>query len=233
MKGTKMTSTYCTRLSLLGMTLIAVVMVGCFDNDTVVNNNQIVGSGKLVTQVRTAGTFSGIQVTNFAKVTITQDTVEQLSIVSDDNIIDHVGTVVNGGNLIVGLDNGSYNNVTVKVYASMKAINRLESVGTADFTATGPIQTDSILCRITGAGTITLSGTATFEQVEIIGAGSVHNFDLVASRCSTLISGSGTVEVNATSRLDAIIAGTGSIVYAGSPQIIQQSVTGVGSVRPR
>jgi hypothetical protein len=233
MKGTKMSSTYCTRLSLLGKILIAVVMVGCSDNDTVVNNNQIVGSGRLVNQVRSVGTFSGIQVTNFAKVIITQDTVEQLRIVSDDNIIDHVGTIVNGDNLVVGLDNGSYNNVTVKVYVSMKVIERLESVGTADFSTTGPIQTDSILCRITGAGTITLSGTATFEQVEIIGAGTVHNFDLVVSRCSTLISGSGAIEVNATSSLDAVIAGTGSIVYAGSPQTVQQTVTGVGSVRPR
>ena len=215
------------------MTFVVAFMYGCTKDDTVVNNNQIVGSGRIVAQVRTVGTYSGIQVTNFAKVIITQDTVEQLRIESDDNIIDHILTSVNGGILMVGLDNGSYNNVTVNVYASMKTIKRLESVGTAEFSTTNPIQTDSILCRITGAGTITLVGTATFEQVEIIGAGSIHNFDLVATRCTTTISGSGTIEVNVTSRLDAIIAGTGSIVYAGNPQTVQQSVSGVGSVRPR
>jgi hypothetical protein len=215
------------------MTFVVAFMYGCTKDDTVVNNNQIVGSGRIVAQVRTVGTYSGIQVTNFAKVIITQDTVEQLRIESDDNIIDHILTSVNGGILMVGLDNGSYNNVTVNVYASMKTIKHLESVGTAEFSTTNPIQTDSILCRITGAGTITLVGTTTFEQVEIIGAGSIHNFDLVATRCTTTISGSGTIEVNVTSRLDAIIAGTGSIVYAGNPHTVQQSVSGVGSVRPR
>jgi hypothetical protein len=228
-----MPSSHYKRLYILEMLVIAAVMVGCSDNDTVVNNNQIVGSGRLVTQVRNVGAFNGIQVTNFAKVVITQDTVEQVRIVSDDNIIDHVGTVVNGSNLVVGLDNGSYSNITVNVYASMKTIKRLESMGTADFSVASPVQSDSIHCRITGAGSVTLSGTATFEQVEIIGAGTIHNFGLVASNCTTLISGSGIIEVNVTSRLDAIIAGTGSIVYDGSPLTVQQSVSGVGSVKPR
>ncbi len=233
MKGMHMHTSRSKNLLFFGMSFVVAFMFGCAKDDTVVNNNQIIGSGRIVSQVRTIGTFSGIQVTNFAKVIITQDTVEQLRIESDDNIIDHVLTSVNGGILMVGLDNGSYNNVTVNVYTSMKTIKRLESVGTAEFSTTNPIQTDSILCRITGAGTITLVGTATFEQVEIIGAGSIHNFDLVATRCVTTISGSGTIEVNVTSRLDAIIAGTGSIVYAGNPQTVQQLVSGVGSIRPR
>jgi len=222
-----------TNLRFFGLLLFVVFNFACTKNDTVVNNNQIIGSGKLVTQVRSVGSYSGIQVTNFAKVIITQDTSEQLSIESDDNIINHVVTAVSGGVLMVGLDNGSYSNVTVNVYASMKSIKSLESVGTADFSTTNLVQTDSILCRITGAGTMTLKGSATFEQVEIIGAGTVHNFDFVAAHCATTISGSGTVEINVTSRLDAVIAGTGSIVYAGSPQSVQQSITGVGSVRPR
>lgn len=218
---------------LLGMTFVAALLVGCSRDDAVVNNDQIVGSKKLVTRVRTVGTFNGIQVTNFAKVIITQDTVEQLRIESDDNVIEHVLTSVSGGILVVGLENGSYNGVTVNVYASMKTIKRLESTGAAEFSTTNPLQTDSILCRITGTGTFTLTGSVSFEQVEIIGAGTIHDFDLVASHCVTTISGSGAIEVNATSRLDAFITGTGSIVYDGHPQTVQQIVTGVGSVKPR
>jgi hypothetical protein len=218
---------------LFGVTLVVVLLVGCSKDDVVVNNNQIVGSGKLVTQIRIVDTYNGIQVTNFAKVAITQDTVEQLRIESDDNVIEHVLTSVSRGTLVVGLENGSYNNVTVNVYASMKSIKRLESVGAADFSTTNLLQTDSILCRITGTGTITLTGNAFFEQVEIIGAGSIHNFDLVANHCVTTIAGSGAIEVNAASRLDAFITGTGSIVYDGHPQTVQQIVTGVGSVKPR
>jgi hypothetical protein len=213
--------------------VVVTLLTGCTKNEMVVGNNQIVGSGTLVSQERSVASFNGIQVTSFAKVIITQDTVEHLRIESDDNVINLVITSLNGSNLVVGLKNGSYNNVTVNVYVSMKTVRRLESVGTADFSTTNPIQTDSLVCRITGVGNITLTGTTVYEQVEIVGAGNVHNFDLISSRCVTTISGSGNIEVNATARLDAIIAGAGSIVYAGNPQTVQQSVTGVGSIRPR
>jgi hypothetical protein len=113
----------------------------------------------------------------------------------------------------------------------MKSINRLECIGAAEFLTDGQIQTDSILCRITGTGKITLKGSATSERVEIVGAGDVHNFDLVSSRCSALISGAGNIEVNVTQELDAVIAGTGNIIYSGNPPSVRQTVTGVGSVK--
>jgi hypothetical protein len=233
LKGTHMNTSFGKLIIVFALTTATTLLPGCTKNETVVGNNQIVGSGKLVSQERSAASFNGIQITNFANVIVTQDTVEHLRIESDDNVINLIMTSVNGSNLVVGLENGSYNNVTVNVYVSMKTVRRLESVGTADFSTTNPIQTDSLVCRITGAGNITLTGTTVYEQVEIVGAGNVHNFDLISSRCATTISGSGNIEVNATARLNAIIAGAGSIVYAGNPQTVQQSVTGVGSIRPR
>jgi hypothetical protein len=123
--------------------------------------------------------------------------------------------------------------VTINVYANMKTIDRLECVGTADFVTTGPIKADAITCRITGAGSMTISGTATNQTVEVTGTGDVHNFGLISSRCSATITGVGSLEVNATQQLDAIVSGTGSIVYAGSPTVVNKTVVGVGSVRPK
>ena len=171
--------------------------------------------------------------TNFGKVHITQDMVESLRIESDDNIIGRVKTTVNNDVLVVGLENGSYSNVTVNVYASMRRIRSLESVGAADFLSSTPVHTDTIVCRITGAGSIALSGTADEESVEIVGAGNVRNFGLESSHCFVSISGTGSVEVTATRQLDALIAGTGSIVYGGNPAVVHQSITGTGSIQPR
>jgi hypothetical protein len=204
---------------------------GCSDNPT--GPDQIIGSGTLVSEQRSVAAFTGIRVTGIGNVRITQDTVESLRIEADDNIIDRVTTSVNSGVLLVGLEQGSYNNVTINVYASMTTITRLEIVGAGDFRVTAPLQTDEIECRITGAGNITLSGTATDQTIVITGAGSVHNFDLVSATCSATISGTGSVEVNVTQQLDATISGTGSIVYAGNPPVVHSSVTGVGSIQPR
>lgn len=216
-----------------GLVTAIVLLSGCSKNDNPVDSSQITGSGKLVSESRVVGTFNGIQVTNFAKVFITQDTVESLRIESDDNIIDRVLTSVNNNTLVVGLRDGSYNKVTVNVYASMKSIKLLESTGAADFSSTNSIRADSLLYKVTGSGSLTISGTTNYESIEIIGSGDVHNFSLVSSFCTIMISGAGNVEANVTQQLNAVIAGTGKITYDGNPAVVHQTISGVGVIQPR
>ena len=184
----------------------------------------------MVSQQRASDPFTGIQVTGVGKVIIKQDTVQTLVVRADDNIIERVTTSVNNGILVVGLQQGSYNSITININASMKAIDRLECIGTAEFLNSGQIQTDSLVCKITGAGKITLTGTAARQTVQITGAGDVHNFGLASSRCLAMISGAGNVEVNVTQQLDAIISGTGNITYTGGPQVVNKTITGIGNI---
>jgi hypothetical protein len=215
------------------VTAFGLMMSGCKENKTIVGADQIFGSGKLVTQHRNATGFTGTSVTNIGTVVITQDTVEGVTIETDDNILDRVKTQIVGNVLYVGLQDGSYKNVTLRVYVSVKEIELLEVTGAGDFSVSTPIHVGEIVCRITGAGTITLAGTSSSETVEIQGAGTVNNIGLVTSRCSVVISGTGNVEVNVTDRLDATITGTGSIIYAGNPPVVNQTILGVGSIRPQ
>ncbi len=218
---------------LAALGVFVLLLVGCEKNETIVGNDRIVGSGRIVSQVRIVGSFDEIQVKNIAKVIITQDSVESLHVEADDNVIGLVQTSVSEGTLFVGLPEDSYNNVTVRVHASMRNISRLESLGAADFSTANSIHTDSIACRIKGAGSITLAGTADYELVEIIGAGDVHNFNLTSLVCTASIAGAGSIEVHTTQQLDAVITGTGTITYVGNPAVVHQTITGVGSIRPR
>ena len=215
----------------VALVMMTFLSLGCSRDDNVVGRNQITGSGKLVSESRVVGTFDGIQVTNFANVVIKQDTIESLRIEADDNIIDDVMTSLNGTSLVVGLRNGSYNNVTVNVYVSMKNIKLLESTGSAEFSTVNSIQTDSLSCIITGAGSITLAGKTNYEKIVITGSGNVHNANLVSSYCGVTISGAGSVEAQVTMQLDAIIAGSGTIIYSGNPAIVHQSISGTGVIR--
>jgi hypothetical protein len=226
-----MRNSYVILVLAVGFMMMILLSWGCSKNGDVVDSNQITGSGKLVSEYRDVGTYTGIQVTNFAKVVIRQDTIESLRIESDDNIINDVMTSLNGTTLVVGLRDGSYNNVTVNVYASMKNIKLLESTGASDFSTVNSIQTDSLTCRITGAGSMNLAGKTIYENIEIIGSGSVHNSNLVSSFCSVTISGAGSVETQVTQQLDAVIAGSGTIVYTGNPAVVHQSISGIGVVR--
>jgi len=218
-------------LLMLGLITSILFFNGCTKNDNTVDNDRIDGSGKLVSESRPIGTFTGIQVTNFASVFITQDTVTSLRIESDDNILDRVSTTLNGNTLVVGLRDGSYGSITVRVYVSMANVRLLESTGAAQFTSSNPIRTDSLTCRITGTGNISLTGTVNYENLLIIGSGDIHNANLISSFCSVTISGTGNVEASASRQLDATISGIGNITYFGNPSVVHQVVSGIGVIR--
>jgi hypothetical protein len=224
---------YIKGIIVFGLSLMIVLCGGCFDYENSVSNNGITGSGKLISQMRIVDSFTGMQVTNFARIFITQDSLESLRIEADENIIDLVITSVKDSILRVGLKDSSYNNVTVNVYASMKSIKLLESRGAADISTTIPIKTDTIVCKICGAGTISLAGTAIYEAAEIVGAGSIKNFDLAVSRCAVSVSGAGNIEVNVSDQLDAMINGAGTITYDGNPPVVHQTIFGVGSIQKK
>jgi hypothetical protein len=208
---------------------MGLLPAGCTHSPTSPHDT-IVGSGKMISEQRDVGAFEGIQVTGYADVVITQGSLEALRVEADDNILPRVQTSVQNGTLVVALEEGSYSKITVNVYVSMKTIERLECTGAADFTVTGPVSLNDFVCRITGTGHVTLTGSAVTQTVLISGSGTVHNFGLVTSRTTVQISGAGTVEVHALEELSAVISGAGNIVYAGDPPVVHQTVSGVGSI---
>ena len=78
---------------------------------------------------RASGTDSGIQLIGVGKVYVTQDSVESLRIESDDSIIGFVETNVPGGVLAIQLRDGSYNNIMLRIYATVKRPGLLSCSG--------------------------------------------------------------------------------------------------------
>ena len=48
---------------------------------------------------------------------------------------------------------------------------------------------------------------------------------------SSVISGSGSINVNANDRIEAVISGSGSINYGGNASVVEKKITGSGRVR--
>ena len=67
-------------------------------------------------------------------------------------------------------------------------------------------------------------------DVTVSGSGTVQFPQLVVNDVRALVSGSGTIFITATKRLDASVSGSGSILYAGNPQDAKKSVTGAGAI---
>jgi hypothetical protein len=216
---------------LLSLAVAAVIVYGCHDMST--SPDQIVGSGRIVSRQQQFEPFTGIHLTGVGSVYITQDPTQSFRLEADDNIIDRVITTVDNNVLTIGIQPGSYSQITINVYVSMKSVELLEISGTGSFSMTEPIQTDALTCRIQGEGSMTLRGSADDQIVEIQGVGDVHSFDFEAARCTVVLSGTGSAEVKATQSLDATVSGVGSIVYDGNPHELNQHVSGVGTIHPR
>jgi hypothetical protein len=213
--------------------LVFVALLACSCHDVATSPDQIVGSGRIVSQQRTLESFSGVHLTGIGSVYVTQDPTQSFRLEADDNIIDRVTTTVDNNVLTIGLQPGSYSKITINVFVSMKSVELLQLTGTGSFSTTNALQSKTLTCGIDGAGSMTLRGTATEQVVQVQGTGEVHSFDLTSTRCTVSLSGTGSVEVTATQHLDAAISGVGSIVYGGNPPELIQRISGVGSIHKR
>jgi len=205
-----------------------LAIAGCLDHGT--DDQRIYGSGNLISQNRPVRDFSAVSVEGSADVQLIPSETTALSIEADDNIIDKVITEVENGKLHIYLEKGSYTNITVKAYVSMKKLEGIECKGSASFVTSKPFTMDYIKCLVNGTASIKLSGTANKEVIEINGTGNISNYALEAREAVVNISGTGAVQVTAIDKLDATISGTGSIIYAGDPPVVNQKIFGVGSI---
>ena len=79
------------------------------------DNEQTQGSGNVVTDDRTTGEFTQIDIRDAFEVTIRQGNQHQVLIRADDNVLSRINTSTSGGVLTVRLGNGSFRNVPSKL----------------------------------------------------------------------------------------------------------------------
>jgi hypothetical protein len=196
--------------------------------------------------------FTGIDMSTFGKVVITQGEDESLTIKGSDNVVPLVKTTVRGGVLAIELDEninplGVNNaeevlsfNITVKDMSSLALSGLAEvemgslstSTLTLDMSGAGHVQLSELAVQdveitVSGLGGIEVTGEATHATIDIPGAGEVDAGDLECQTADVTISGLGTATVWVTDELTGTISGAGNVRYYGDPVTNTQS-TGLG-----
>ena len=131
-------------------------------------------------------------------------------------------TVIVGApqSVVVRADSNLINHVTTGVVAGTLVIG-----DTGSFTARTPMSV-----TVSGSGLLYAAGTATRLDVTLSGEGQAQLSGLTARDVHAVVTGSGLIQVTATTSLDAAVPGDGSITYAGNPPQVTTSVTGTGSI---
>src|SRR5512136_2368361 len=124
------------------------------------------GSGNVVTETRQVTGFDGVTVTGAGNILIDQSGAESLTITTDDNLLQYITTEVRGGKLVIefakGLIFDRVKELTFNIGA--KNLNSVEANGAANVQGKN-IATEKLSIKLNGASAITLSGTATEQDV--------------------------------------------------------------------
>jgi len=189
------------------------------------------GSGIAATQTRAVAPFSSLDLAGSNIVTVTVGAPQSVVVHADTNLLADITTRVAAGTLIIG-DTGSFTaRAPMSVQVSVPVLTTLKLSGSGQISVTG-INTPRLTVTLPGSGILNAAGTATQLYITLGGSGEAQLGQLIARDVHAVVSGSGLIQLTATTSLNAAVPGTGTILYSGNPSQVTTSVTGTGTVTP-
>lgn len=211
---------------------------------------------KFIKQEREVKNYNGVVAGGPIHVIITLGSTEGIRFEGDAEAIATLITEVKESMLIIRPKNSwtswarVYENKKITAYVSAKTIRSLTMSGNGSITVNGKIkeaglaasvsgsgsisagaEVDSFTGVISGSGNLNFSGTANDASIVVSGSGSFTKKGFSVANLSSVISGSGSVNVNVDHNIEAVISGSGSINYGGNATIVEKNITGSGRVR--
>jgi hypothetical protein len=213
----------------LSFAISAVLLTGC--HDTISNpDTTIRGSGRVVSESRSLDTCEGVTIKSIGEVYVTQAETQSIRIEADDNIMKDVTAENQNGILVVGLKSGSYSNITLRTYVSLKNIRFLSIEGAGNIETVAPIAFPSLSCIINGAGNITLRGQGDNISCILNGAGNFNAKLFTAKNFTVILNGAGNCTATVAETLDATVNGIGTVTYYGNPTSVKTVIGGLGHI---
>ncbi|MGZ4357070.1 MAG: head GIN domain-containing protein [Gaiellaceae bacterium] len=208
----------------LGLLAAAAVVAGCGSTSKTTH-----GSGNVVTASRDVPSFTKIDFTGAASVSISVGKKTAVAIRGDDNIVPLIRTDVRGDTLVISEKHGFSTENGLDIRVSTPALDSSILSGAGSVTADG-INAKSFAADVRGAGRLQLAGQTKSLDVDVSGVGSVELGRLIARDARVTLSGTGSIRVYATGTLDATVNGVGSITYGGNPAQVSSHVNGLGAI---
>jgi hypothetical protein len=173
------------------------------------------GNGNTTTQVRPLERFSGVNIDFVAEVLVTVGESPGIEIVTDDNILPHIGTRIRGGKLLVSQDRWIQPSATPVIRITTPMLARVETSGYSDVEVTGV--SGPRFAVDAGVGKVRVLGES--DRIRLVTkTGTIDASQLTAETAEIQITSSGTVFVSAA-ELETDLSERAKVVYAGEPVI--------------
>lgn len=226
--------------------LIAMVAslftTGCF-------RHEIEGNGLLITETRSAGSFTHVSSEGDFEVYIANGQTCTVEVEAESNLQPYILAEVHSSELVVKVRDRRdiETNFPVKIFVTLPVLTGISLTGSGNIrcdstrandihialSGSGDIYleayTNQLKAAVSGSGDIFLDGETHETDFDISGSGSISSFGMEQDTCFADISGSGSMYLFVTDFLDVRISGSGTIYYKGTP-VINTQITGSGSV---
>ncbi len=181
---------------------------------------------------RSLDTFTAIKLVCSADLYITQGNQQQVKVVADERIMDHVSTEVENGVLIVDVKKNNFRRIeTLDVYITVAQLDMIKTMGSGDIygkdTFSGKdmeivikgsgnvdfnFDVQNLELGVYGSGDIDISGVRGTLGIVVSGSGDIEAESLKLESCSVKVNGSGDIELSGkTNELIVGVNGSGDI----------------------
>jgi len=217
-------------VSLLALSILACQVAGIGDS------TMISSSGNVVPQEYALTGFDVVDISHSFNVVVTQGESYSVLVRVDDNLVEHLNVVKQGNTLKIGLKpnrNYTVRNATLEAEVSMPALSGVEASGSSDATITGFESTKALHVDLSGSSTAVMTGSAGDVTINTSGSSEADLAKFPVGNASVNASGSSTVTVNLSGRLDVDASGGSDVFYLGSPTLGNIDTSGTSSVEPK
>lgn len=198
--------------------------------------DKIRGNGTVKTENRAAGMFNSVDVSGNIQVFVKQDSVHQVRIETDENLMDHIIIKTEGDQLVIKpRDNSNLSGSKgIKVYVSSPVFTGLEASGASEITSENILSSESLVIDLTGASEanvnvkspkvsaeasgaskIVLKGQTKDLLIKGTGASHAHCFELSAENVDVDVAGASSAEIFASVKIIADASGASHVKYKG------------------
>ncbi|MBQ0733127.1 head GIN domain-containing protein [Aquimarina celericrescens] len=215
---------------------------------------KVSGNGDMVTKNRSTSDYDEVKVKGNLDVSLVSGSEGQISIEGESNLIEHIRTEVEGDVLKIYVEKEYWlkpsKGKKLLVTVPFEDLTKVTLAGSGDINSSDVIKASNFKTGIsgsgdikliidaqnsegyvTGSGDLTLSGTSNNFDCKVTGSGDLMAFGLNSKEVIASITGSGDIEVTATSSIKARITGSGDINYKGNPEREDKKVSGSGDIR--
>lgn len=196
-------------------------------------------------ETRTVGAFTEISLGGSSRVVVKQGSPQSVAVEGSKEDLADFETIVQGSQLRLkfrdqeGRMFNNKNHGPVTVYVTAPRLSALRVGGSGKLEVNGGLQAEALTLAVSGSGDllvpelkagrlettvsgsgdVTVSGTATSNDIRISGSGKVKAHDLKTETSRARISGSGDAHVYASRTAEGTISGSGGLYVAGGAQL--------------